>query len=85
MLNKIGIKDVYKRFKIMDSGFMYYRYSANDHYDFNACCQWVMKKDGNADGIVFLFLSHEMMCVPVNMDNIHWVLSLSSSQQTERS
>jgi Ulp1 family protease len=35
MLNKLGIKDEYTHFKIMDSCFMYYMYLTNQRYNFN--------------------------------------------------
>jgi hypothetical protein len=72
MLIKHEMKDVYKRFKIMDSGFMYYMFVQFDRYDSDAC--WVPKRGVNPDGHVFLFMSHELMFVPVNMENVHWVL-----------
>jgi hypothetical protein len=74
MLNELGIKDMYKRFKITDSGFAYQMYFANEHYDLNACHHWVTKKDVNYDGHIFSFLSHKMVFVPVNINNVHLVL-----------
>jgi hypothetical protein len=37
MLVKIGMKDFYKRFKKMDSGFMYYMFVQLGHYNFYSC------------------------------------------------
>jgi Ulp1 family protease len=33
-----------------------------------------MKKKVNGDGHVFSFLLHEVICVSVNINNVHWVL-----------
>jgi hypothetical protein len=70
MLNKLGIKDVYKRFKSMESGFMDYIYLAKERYDFNACRPWVTKKGVNDDGHIVSVLSHKIIVVPVNMNNV---------------
>jgi Ulp1 family protease len=74
VLSKLGVKDVYKRFKFMDSGFVYYKFLAKEEYDFSAWHHWATKKDMNDDGHIFSFLSHEVICVPVNMKNMHWIL-----------
>jgi Ulp1 family protease len=74
VLNTLGEKDVYKRFKFMDSGFMYCMYLANHEYDYSACRRWVMKKEVNDQGHIFSFLLHEEIFVPVNMDNVHWIM-----------
>jgi Ulp1 family protease len=74
MLNTLGIKELYKLFIMMDSWLVYYMYMVNQRYDFNARRRWVTKKDLHEDGHTFLFLSHDMIFVPVNMDNVHWVL-----------
>jgi Ulp1 family protease len=83
MLVKLGIKDVLKRFKIMDSWFMYYMFVQNERYDFDACRRWVTKKDVNSDGHVLSFMSHELMFVPVNMDNVHWILFVICPENRE--
>jgi hypothetical protein len=57
MLSKLGIKDTYKHLMLVDSGFIYYMYLEKEHYDFNACHRWVIKKEVNDDGRVFSFLS----------------------------
>jgi hypothetical protein len=74
MFNKLVIKDIYKCFKIFGSGSIYDIYVAKEHCDFNACRPLVMKKEVNNGGQVFSFLSHEAIFVPVNMNNVHWVL-----------
>jgi hypothetical protein len=43
MLVKLGMKDVHKCFKIIDSGCMYYMLVHFDHYDVDACRRWVKK------------------------------------------
>jgi Ulp1 family protease len=73
-LDRCGVKDVYKRFKIMDSVFRYYMYLAKGEYDFHACRCWVTNKSVDDDGHVWSFLSHEMIFVPVHEHNDHWVL-----------
>jgi hypothetical protein len=70
MIVKIGMKDVYKRFKIMDINFMYYMFVQLGRYDFDSCRRWVTKREVNADGHVFSFMSHELILVPVNMENV---------------
>jgi Ulp1 family protease len=74
MLIKLGMKDVYKRFKVMESGFMHYMFFQFDHYDFDACRRWVTKREVNPDVHVFWFMSNELIFVPVNMENVQWVL-----------
>jgi hypothetical protein len=68
------VKYVYKRFKFMDSGFVYCMFLSKEEYDVSACHRWAMKKDVNDDGHIFSFLSHEVICVPVSMDNMNWIL-----------
>jgi hypothetical protein len=72
MLIKIGMKDVYKRFKIMDKGFMHYMFLQLGRHYFDSCILWVTKREVNADGHVFLFMYHQLISVPVNMENVHW-------------
>jgi hypothetical protein len=74
MLIKIEMKYVYKRFKIMDSGFVYYMFVQLGRYDFDSCRRWATKREVNDDGHVFSFMSHELISVPVNMENVHWCL-----------
>jgi Ulp1 family protease len=76
MLVKIGMMDVYKRFKIMDSGFMYYMFVQLGHYNFDSCRHWVTKREVNDDGHMISFMSHELISVPMNMENVHWCLFL---------
>jgi hypothetical protein len=74
VLSKLGVKDAYKRFKFMDSGVVYSIFLAEEEYDFSAFRRWAMKKDVYNDGHIFFFLSHEVIVVPVNMKNMHWIL-----------
>jgi Ulp1 family protease len=74
MLNKLGVKRVYKRFKFVDSAFAYCVYLANHEYNVSSCLRWAMKKEVNDDGHIFPFLLHEVRFVPVNMENMHWII-----------
>jgi hypothetical protein len=51
-----GVKDFYKRFRIMDSAFMYYMYIRKVQYDFNACRRWMTNKTFHDDGHGWSFL-----------------------------
>jgi hypothetical protein len=83
MLVKLGMKDVYKRFKIIDSGFTYDMFVQFDHYDLDACQRWVTKREVNPDRHVFLFMSHELIFVPMNMENVHWVFFVICPENQE--
>jgi hypothetical protein len=74
MLNKLGVKDVYNWFKFTDSGFVYYMYLPNHEYDYISCRRLAMKKEVNDNGHIFSFLSHEVIFLTVEMDNIHWIM-----------
>jgi hypothetical protein len=58
----------------MDSGLIYYMYLTTHEYYYSACRCWVTKKEVKGQYHIFLFLLHEVIFVPVNMDTFDWIL-----------
>jgi Ulp1 family protease len=73
-LDRSGVPDIYKRFRIMDGSFMFYMYEQYEKYNYNGCHRMVTKKKVDENGHVWSFISHEKISVPVQKHGNHWVL-----------
>jgi hypothetical protein len=73
-LDKAGVPDIYKRFRIRDASFMFYMYIHHESYTYNAWRGIVTNKTVDKDGHIWYFLSHDNIFVLVHKHNNHWVL-----------
>jgi hypothetical protein len=73
-LDRAGVPDIYKRFRIMDGSFMFYMHVKYETCNYNACRRMVTHKTVDENGHVWSFLSHDKICIPIHKHVNHWVL-----------